>query len=242
MPSRFFVIIVLSIPIAASTRLTAADGYRGERLEATRDLSGTAPVFGVAPSDAPRGVNTLNRVEPVCRAMAGIPAANPIQASGGGPALRPHPPKKNSPSAPSAVQRMRSFTGGRSLATMLGGLAVAIGAFFLLAWAIRHGMPKAVARLPNDVIEVLGHSTLTAKQSVHLVRLGHKLLLVSVSAAGAETLSEITDPDEVTRLISLCDHPGRNKSQKAFQQVMHELEHRRTDGLFGNNSLAGRGT
>jgi flagellar biogenesis protein FliO len=90
------------------------------------------------------------------------------------------------------------------LVTIAGSLALVLGVFFLVAWALRWASPRGMRTLPGEVLEMLGRVRLDSRQQAHLLRLGNKLLLVSVSAAGAETLTEITDPFEVDRLAGLC--------------------------------------
>jgi flagellar biogenesis protein FliO len=99
---------------------------------------------------------------------------------------------------------------------------VVLGLFFLFAWVMRRGVPGTVAPLPREVVEVLGRAPLAGRQQVHLLRLGGKLVLVSVTPAGAETLSEVTEPDEVQRLVGLCrqGHPA-----SATSLFRHALEH-----------------
>ena len=65
-------------------------------------------------------------------------------------------------------------------------------------------MPQGRGILPAEAFEVLGRSPLANRQQAQLLRCGNKLLLVCVGAAGAETLTEITDPAEVERLVETC--------------------------------------
>lgn len=141
-------------------------------------------------------------------------------------------PKSKKQSKSNSLERFAGLT-GKPLTTVLGGLSIALGAFFLLAWAFKKGMPKGSGRLPTDVIEVLGKSTLSPKQTVHLVRLGNKLLLISFAPAGAETLAEITDPEEVTRLTALCNTNGQG-STEAFRQAFEQIGRTKTKGFLGN--------
>ena len=102
----------------------------------------------------------------------------------------------------------RSTAGGSAVGTALASLAVVLGLFFTVAWLLRRGMPPASAVLPDEVVEVLGRAPLPGRQQAHLVRLGSKLLLISMTAQGAETLGEITDPEEVERLSEICRRSG----------------------------------
>lgn len=59
-------------------------------------------------------------------------------------------------------------------------------------------------RPPTAALEMLGRMPLAGRHQLCLVRCGPKLLVLCVTAAGAQTLTEIVDPDEVERLSELC--------------------------------------
>ena len=173
------------------------------------------------------------------RSAAGQPAL-PTPTGGRGRALRPQTAKQRTRADAGPLERMANLTGGRSISTVLGGLAIVVGAFLLVAWVLRRGMPHAASRLPGDVVEVLGHASITSKQSVHLIRLGNKLLLVALTPGGAEPLGEIGDPDEVTRIIGLCQSQTKGSTSAAFRQVFEDLGRGRTSSFFGNHQTTGR--
>ena len=136
----------------------------------------------------------------------------------------------------SPAGQLSSLTGGRPLSNVLGALSIVLGVFFLLAWMMKRWTPKHATQLPSDVIEVLGRSPLTSKQTMHLVKLGNRLLLVTVTPDGTETLSEITDPDEVTRLVALCGKQKPNAANKTFQKAFEDLTKERTRGFIGQHA------
>jgi len=115
-------------------------------------------------------------------------------------------------------------TGGlHSVVTVASSLAVVLGLFLVVAWAMRRAVPGASVTLPSEVVEVLGRATLAGREQVHLLRCGSKLVLVSVSQAGARPLTEITDPDEVSRLAGLCRQSQPGSTTAAFRQVLQQL-------------------
>ena len=126
----------------------------------------------------------------------------------------------------------RSPGSAQSLLALGGSLAIVVGLFLLVAWVMRRGMPKSASLLPREALEVLGRAPLAGKHQVHLLRCGNKMLLVSVTAAGVETLTEITDPVEVDRISGLCQQSRRGSSTKAFQQVLSQFEMEPTEPTF----------
>jgi flagellar biogenesis protein FliO len=137
-----------------------------------------------------------------------------------------------------------------SLVTVGSSLAVVLGLFFVLAWVMRRTTPGNCPALPNEVFEVLGRAPLAARQQAHLVRLGAKLVLLSISPGGVEALSEVTDPDEVNRLAGLCQRARPDSTTAAFRQVFQRftkdhpadrpLEAAR-EGLYRGTKGTGRG-
>jgi flagellar biogenesis protein FliO len=109
------------------------------------------------------------------------------------------------------------------LTTALAGLAFVLGAFFLFAWILKRNLPKSAAPLPKEVVEVLGRVPLAARNIAHLVRVGNKLVLVSISSAGIETLTEIADPVEVDRLSGICEQARPTSSSEAFRGVLQSF-------------------
>ncbi|HEX3726805.1 MAG TPA: flagellar biosynthetic protein FliO [Pirellulales bacterium] len=137
------------------------------------------------------------------------PAARPADK----PALLLPPPTTNSRGRPAIGEPPALLTGAASL-------GIVLGLFLVVAWAVRRGMPRGSALLPNEVLEVLGRAPLAGKQQIHLLRCGTKLLLVCVSPTSVETLTEIADSDEVQRLTDLCQlgTAPANSFRKVFEQ------------------------
>lgn len=134
----------------------------------------------------------------------------------------------------------RSASGLPPLATAAGSLAIVLALFFVTAWLLRRGAPQAALSLPSDVVEVLGRAPLPGKQQVHLLRCGHKLLLVWAGAGGVETLTEITDPAEVDRLAGICRAAHPQSATAAFRQVFQQLAREPGEGLLAGGAAAGR--
>lgn len=128
------------------------------------------------------------------------------------------PPSHSHQGGPAASGALAN--GPRTWVSVVGSLGAVLGLFFLLAWAMRRGASGSSALLPNEALEVLGRAPLAGRQQVHLVRLGSKLVLVSVSQAGVEPLSEVTEPDEVQRLVALCRQGQPHSAALMFRQAL----------------------
>jgi flagellar biogenesis protein FliO len=133
------------------------------------------------------------------------------------PLLPPRPEKARD------APRGAPWGGPSSWLNVAGSLAAVLGLFFILAWALRKTTPAACPVLPPEVLEVLGRAPLAGRQQVHLIRLGRKLVLVSVTPAGVEALCEVTEAEEVDRLAGLCRQGRPDSATATFRQVFHQL-------------------
>ncbi|MGO9108763.1 MAG: flagellar biosynthetic protein FliO [Thermoguttaceae bacterium] len=110
-----------------------------------------------------------------------------------------------------------------AMVTVGGALAIVLGLFFVIVWAMRKTAPRGSLVLPKEVFEILGRAPLGARQQVQLLRCGNKLLLVSITPNGTETLTEVTDPLEVDRIAGICQQAHPKSATTAFRQVFHQL-------------------
>lgn len=109
--------------------------------------------------------------------------------------------------------------------TVIASLAVVLGLFTIIVWLARRVGPKGNTALPDEVVETLGRAHLSGRQEMHLVRVGNKLLLLSVTPTSAETLTEITDPAEIDRLAGICRQNQPGSITASFREVFSQLGH-----------------
>ena len=83
----------------------------------------------------------------------------------------------------------------------LMSLVVVLAAIAGLVLLVRRLVPS-MRRMTGDVVEILGRNHLSPKQSLALVRIGRRLLLVGVTPERLNTLCEIDEPQEVADLLS----------------------------------------
>lgn len=150
------------------------------------------------------------------------PAVSSAQGRYGAPLELP-PAGQNSAGSDRDEGRPRESTTGKLASVVFSSLAIVLGLFFLVVWLARRALPRSATSLPSDVLELLGRSPLAGRHHLQLIRLGHRLLLVSVTAEGAKTLSEITDVDEVNHLVSLCRQHQPGSITGSFRQALEQL-------------------
>ena len=107
--------------------------------------------------------------------------------------------------------KFKSYFHNFDVGRMLGSLALVLGGYFSLVWVSRH--LGGNGKVPSEVLEVLGQVPFGPKKQLQIVRLGSKLLLLINSPEGTHPIGEITDPEEVEYLASLCQ--GRKTTNAA---------------------------
>jgi flagellar biogenesis protein FliO len=116
----------------------------------------------------------------------------------------------------------------RSALTVLGSLGIVVGLFFVGAWVMRRGMPTSTQRLPIDVFESLGRVPLSKGQHAQLLKLGNKIVLVSISATGTDTITEVNDPDEVERIAAACRTSQHTEAPETFRRLYERFAGNKT--------------
>jgi flagellar biogenesis protein FliO len=203
-----------AIGLAATTCRTAAADFPDPYAEPAATSNYAQPASHEAPSAWPSA--------PAAPSTASPPRLLPDQSEPHRPLPREAPVRSYGSATPASAESRISqppiplsrdataalapFGGGdlEPLASTAASLGIVLGLFVLVVWAVRRGMPRGSGLLPSDAVEVLGRAPFVGRQQVHLVRCGHKLVLVTVTPSGTQTLTEISDPAEVERLLHLC--------------------------------------
>lgn len=124
----------------------------------------------------------------------------------------------------SADEQLPASTRGstRAMTTVLSALFIVLAAFFLVVWLTRSANKRRWSPLPTEAAQVLGRMPLAGRQWMQLVQVGNKLVMLSVNANQVDTITEITDRDEVERLVALCHKKQSNHLRQTFQQVLDQ--------------------
>ena len=145
-----------------------------------------------------------------------------VPSSGQADAPIPIPPPRAKQPSGHASRPRQSASRNVGLA-VISSLAIVLGLFFLVVWLSRRALPKSATSLPTEVLEVLGRAPLASRHNLQLIRIGQRLLLVSVTPDNAETLTEITDATEVNHLSGLCRQHQPGSISSTFRQVLQQL-------------------
>tara|TARA_R110002111_G_scaffold18931_2_gene46293 strand:+ start:133508 stop:134413 length:906 start_codon:yes stop_codon:yes gene_type:complete len=107
----------------------------------------------------------------------------------------------------------------------LGALVVVISIILVAAKLFKKHHPMASMNLPREVMEVLGKRPLDARQTIHFVRCGSRILILGSSPAGLEMLSEVLDPVEVDLITGMCrERTKSGRSSTAFRNLFQSTQ------------------
>lgn len=111
--------------------------------------------------------------------------------------------------------KLKASSSSGGLWTTVLSLSAIVGTLGVIGYFAKPylGSPRG---LPVDALELLGRRAIEQKVAIHLIRCGTRVLVVGVSPEGARTLSEITDPAEVQRLVDACHAPTEARSLSSF--------------------------
>ena len=109
----------------------------------------------------------------------------------------------------SELNSRNAATGWGSTAWPL--LAVVVAIVLGTRWLKKHS-PTAARGLPSEAFDILGRRAVDQRTSVVIARCGSRLLVLSLSPHGMQTLAEITDPVEIECLAGLCRTSQRDQS------------------------------
>ncbi len=120
-----------------------------------------------------------------------------------------------------------SSTEGRRWATSWpSAVFIIAGAVVLLVtigWITGSRGRRPVTSLSPEIFEVLGRAPLGPRLSLQLLRCGNRLVLIAITPEGVNTLSEITDPQEVTELLTVCRRNSPHAITESFRQLLDHL-------------------
>jgi flagellar biogenesis protein FliO len=126
------------------------------------------------------------------------------------------------------------------LARVLGALALVLG----LLGLVRLVLPRASGLLggaarPAGIIEVLARYPVARGQTLLLIKMARRILLVHQHAGGMSTLSEVSDPDEVAALLARMEAGARQRDAGRFRTALETFDREHERLLAQESGAAG---
>ncbi len=105
-----------------------------------------------------------------------------------------------------------------------GSLAAVLALIALLAWGYRAvvgGSPGLATRARRSgLIEIVGRTSLSPRQSLWLVRVGPRVVLVGATPDRMTPLDVLSDPDAVARLLGEAAQARPTSQSQEFERVL----------------------
>lgn len=209
----------------------AVEGGRGRSLGNASWASGQPSAYGIGNAATDRPERPAAFLSTETFVPEGSADGSSVPLSGNGAKRTETAAGKDAPASQEGVLRLpRSGTeqersggvvpsGWGPIATTFSALAVVLGIFLIFAWLMRRASGKGAAGLPSELVEILGQVPLNGRQRLCVLRFGRKLVLACVSVDGAETLAELTDPEEVDELLAIWRRNSPASASHAFRKV-----------------------
>jgi flagellar biogenesis protein FliO len=119
---------------------------------------------------------------------------------------------------------------GFDLPKVAGALALVLALIFTLRWLLRRSMNAAGLPGATHAVQVLTRSPVSPRQQVLLVRVGRRLLVVADCNGQLNSLSEISDPDEVAALIGQLHDEKLTAASGSFGNLLGRWRRAGGDG------------
>lgn len=113
--------------------------------------------------------------------------------------------------------------------SMFWPLAIVLASIFVLVWVFRRFQPAGTRHGVAGPLHVLSRQFLSNRQSLLLVRLGRRILLIGLTADRMSTLADVSDPDEAAWLHGQFESGRAGSLTAGFQRILarqqEEFEH-----------------
>ncbi len=132
-------------------------------------------------------------------------------------------------------------TGSSAWWQTLGALLLVIALIFAMRWALRRtGNLRAAVGGGKQIIEILSRTPISARQSLLLVRVGPRVLVVGAGES-LTTLAEINDPAQVTDLMGSVEQARANSLTNSFARALGQWRSSTSQILGGLDESDGVG-
>ncbi|NNF44151.1 MAG: flagellar biosynthetic protein FliO [Phycisphaerales bacterium] len=119
----------------------------------------------------------------------------------------------------------RSWSRWLELARVVGALTLVIGLIAVTRWFLKRASGGlAGAARPSGILEILARYPVARGQSLVLLKLDRRVLLLHQTGATMTTLSEMTDANEVGRLLGKLEAGARTRDATRFRSLLQSFE------------------
>lgn len=101
-------------------------------------------------------------------------------------------------------------------------LAIVLALVLAAAWAVKRYLPARRLVTGSGVLEVVARLPLSPKQSLVLVKMGQRMVLVGVTPERVNTVCHVDDPEQVAELTGRIASQARGFGSHEFGQSLDE--------------------
>lgn len=208
LPAAILAVCILAIGVSAA----------GAQLPAAQQTSPAPPSGMPTTRPAARATNNVAMASAPHPSATQPAVARPENAEGAmrRDAPRDDGPRSNSSAAPAAA----ATPPGLNLSRLFGALTLVLGLIFALRWVLRRAARPGFLPGATNTVQVLTRSPLSPRQQLLLVRVGRRLLVVADCNGQLNSLSEITDADEVAALVGQLRDEKLSSASKSFGNLL----------------------
>jgi flagellar biogenesis protein FliO len=143
---------------------------------------------------------------------------------------------KAAAAAKADAEKSPDFSDG--LTKIVISLVVIVAIFAAFIWFIRRN-PKTRKFFGGGPVKVISRTYIAPRNAMFLVKVGDRVLVIGQSGTeGMRTLSEITDPAEVARLLATAEEANPAGMSATFRDALRSV----TGGKTGGPGAGGTGT
>jgi flagellar biogenesis protein FliO len=108
---------------------------------------------------------------------------------------------------------------------VLGALMIVLALLFALRFAMRRAAGGfGAAGRPSGVLEILARYPIARGQSLMVLKMARRIVLVHHSGTTMRTLSEVSDPEEVAALLGRMEAGSRPREAQKFRSLLSTFE------------------
>ena len=112
--------------------------------------------------------------------------------------------------------------GVMAVVRMLFWVLLVVVALYGGARLLKRYVPAARNMFGSGTLKVVGRTFLSPKQSILLVRVGRRMVVVGVTATGMSALAEIRDPEELEYIANELNQTGKPEQAGDFKRSLKE--------------------
>jgi len=116
---------------------------------------------------------------------------------------------------------------------------VVIALIFAARYVLARASGRSHSNAGGGVVEVLWRAPVAGKSHIVLVRVGQRMLILSESGGGMNTLAEVSDPEEMADLLARVSSAKPTSISESFSNLMDRFNRGHSEDVVDTIELGG---